>query len=335
MRTKTKLLVAALGFVTAVTGVTIRVASPPRLESAGQKLPSLSHFSWLGSAEVVSAQGIYNLQTRQLRPLPLEISPYGMGSVRPAKGLSPPETFREQPLPSPNGKWLLYPETFMDARRLPHKSFALVHPDGSGLRRIPVTNNGLQSAPLWLPDSSGWLVWRDFTKASPGHNTQLYSVLPKPPEPQTSYVSWPIQIQDDGRFLFYCYSGKESLQLCERDRTRPCENVVVQDKLLTGLLHHFVMSPDSKTILISRAVPQQLPEQGTWEVLLKHKLPIAFNELWLVARDGSSRRCLVREPLTEENAASSSMGFEMFFSPDSKKALVTHNGFPNLFVLSL
>lgn len=338
MRTKTKLLVAALGFVTAVTGVAVRLAAPPRLENAGQKLPFSFPFGWLGSEEVLSDQGIYNLRTQKLRPLPLDITLHavgGMGSVKPAKSLSLPATFRETPLPSPDGKWLLYPETVMDVKGLTHKSYALVHPDGSELRRIPVTNNSWQSAPLWLPDSSGWLVWNNFTAAQPSANITLYSVLPNAPKAQVSYLSWPIQIQTDGRFLFRSLSYTDSFRLCERDSARPCESVVVQDKLLTGQLQRSVVSPDSKTVLISRSVPPQLPEQGTWEVLLKRKLPVAFNELWLVARDGSWRRCLVREPVREQTYWYPNPGFSMSFSPDSKKALVSHYATSGTFVLSL
>lgn len=248
-------------------------------------------------------------------------------------------TTYDNPTPSPDGKWLLYIETVYPKEREYDQNFVVVHPDGSGLRRITNSPHEEQhSNPLWLPDSSGWISYWHNYNAPFVAGSSLYSLSKNYPESRRAKGPRPTSIQNDGRFL-YVNERNEEFLLCANDDMRTCTTVSVGKAFpSSGAITQFTVSRDSKWILAScRAQALQIPERSTWEVLLKRKLPVAYDELWLLSSDGKNRRCLARETLTEETPQYS-RGFSFFsasFSPDGKQALVSQFGKSGSYLVSL
>lgn len=81
-----------------------------------------------------------------------------------------------------------------------------------------------------------------------------------------------------------------------------------------------------QTVLVSlRVDAPAIPERETWEELLYRKLPVGYEEIWVLSAQGKRPYCLVREPLTAGARSSffyDSAFFIMSLSPDGKQALV-------------
>ncbi|WP_309722635.1 hypothetical protein [Armatimonas sp.] len=85
-----------------------------------------------------TATDIFDLRTHTHQPLP---------HLPPLKGKQ--DSYHSNPVPSPDGKWLLYEEP---------RRWWLVRPDGSGARWIPFpTDVDYFASYSWLADSSGWV----------------------------------------------------------------------------------------------------------------------------------------------------------------------------------
>ncbi len=128
----------------------------------GQRIPELDNQVasergvWLGNDKVLTGVGddpligrrtfnctetnIFDLRTRTHQPLP---------HLPPLKGKQ--DSYGSNPVPSPDGKWLLYADPSSC-------HWWLVHPDGSGARWIPFpTDVDYFASYSWLADSSGWV----------------------------------------------------------------------------------------------------------------------------------------------------------------------------------
>ena len=335
MRTRAKLIVGALGFVAATTGLVLWQSTPPRLESVGTKLPITSVCGWLSPQEVVCEGGIFDLRTRQFRPLPFPLRSLNISHNFPDSMARDPITVYDNLTPSPDGKWLLYRETVNHKEREYDQNFVVVHPDGSGLRRITNSHHEWQSSsPFWLADSSGWINYY-YTYGTLASGSSLYSREKNYPESRRAKGPCPTSIQNDGRFL-YVNERNEEFVLCANDDMRTCTTVSVGQVLpSSGAITRFTVSRDSKWILASRDIQaSQIPERATWEVLLKRKLPVTYDEFWLLSTDGKTKRCLARETITEETHKYS-QGFSASFSPDGKQALVFQPGKSGSYLVSL
>ncbi len=355
MRTKAKLTLAALGFVAATTGLVIWQSTTPRLEAVAHRVPLNTPFykflAWLSPQEAIVyswKKGLLcflDLKRGIERPIPCAQSErfavhvaheYSFGDQDSNRRFIDQYTVSI----SPDRKWLVFVESFETKPSHEKRSFFLVHLDGSGLRRIPLPASFSVEKPLWLPDSSGWLAyWESDKRPEYGRTFYALDENVSPREERTRYDNGlrdplPIAIQADGRLLFARDQNRLRSALCDQNQPDHCEELSFarpagREK---AEVETFLVSHDSQRAVVSlRVEAAKIPERGTWEQLLKRKLPVAYNELWVLSAKGERPRCLVREATTSDRA---SAFFLYGLSPDGKHALV-HGSQDAYYVLPL
>jgi hypothetical protein len=329
MRTKTKLTLAALGFVAATTGLVYWQATPPRLATAARLVSRErpfydgSNLLWLSPNEILMYSGdltVWNLVQGTQRPLFRIPTSEGFANAG------------ADPTISPDGQWLLFVEASISKPL--RMNWILVHPDGTDLRRVPCSLEYL-SNPLWLPNSKGWMTYafrgrgKLPTRLRERDVVELfYFVDPSIPAQEVALGIKALQfdqassIQADGRFL---YESKEKLtfSLCKSERRDTCELVTftLPAEREKAEVQQSFLSHDSQTLLVQlRTEATPIPERETWELLLKRKFPVAYEELWVLSSHGGRARCLVREPLTNGQDYVFSLAS---LSPQGNRALIT------------
>lgn len=338
MRTKAKLTLAALGFVAATTGLALWQSAPPRLEAVARRLPfaqpQMDMVDWLSSQEILIMYG------DELRILSLEQNTWRTFTFR---------TVRHSPhssnaiyywltcTVSPDGRWLLFDEVVEERQNSTRRNLCLIHPDGTGLRRFAFPDDISGIKPLWLPESQGWMVIATYLKKdwyrykneekSEGRGRTFYSLdekIPPREEPESKLhpLLEPEAIQADGRLLFREKEDLTALSLCDQNQPDHCEPLryTLPPRGEKSKVTQVLVSRDSQTVLVSLLVEAPaIPERETWELLLKRKLTVGYEKIWVLSTQGKRPRCLVREPLT---AGDNSAFFIESLSPDGKQTLV-------------
>lgn len=303
MRTRKKLILGALGFVATAGALGLwqvkslsldTAARPLNLEEGEFYVPT-----WLSPHEVVVASHekayVVELQqgTKRQLPLPQAVLPYSLAA-------------------SPDGKWLLFLQEVSVGDKPLQRTLFLMHPDGTGVRRFSLPpHQGLTKA-FWRQDSTGWTsYWFDTQKKRSGKTTYVLGGEPVSQELPNKALT-PDAIQADGRWCFQKDGEKLAYSLCDPNQTDRCEEV--RFVLPPGRENATVSDPwpiedpdrrlsqDSQTLLVKIQVEATpIPERETWELLLKRKLPVHYDELWALKRDGTKPRRLLREPVTSDD----------------------------------
>ena len=116
----------------------------------------------------------------------------------------------------------------------------------------------------------------------------------------------------------------DSLLFFRIDRNQPDVRTPYRFALPVGRESAYVqqtaLTHDGQTLVASlRVEANAIPERETWEVLLKRKLTVAHDELWVLPSGGQKPRLLLRQPVASERK---SPFFLVSVTPDSKHALL-------------
>ena len=110
--------------------------------------------------------------------------------------------------------------------------------------------------------------------------------------------------------------------LCERNQ--PDHNATLQIVLPPGRekakIQQSFLSRDNQTFVVHLKVAAlPIPERITWEEILKRKLPVAYDEIWVLPRKNPKPRLLLREPVTSDKE---NHIYIESLSPDGKRVLL-------------
>lgn len=294
--TRRTLLLTGSGLTLAAIGAGIAATRPKNLDQVARPVPvspfppthSYGLGAWLSEHEVINGSEILDLTTGTTRPLPL--SP-DCGAVH---VVNAPYTVRSQPIPSPDGKWLLYNETTI-LRESSHSSWVVVAPDGWQKKTIP-RRDELSSNFFWLPDNSGWLVLPYPVPDQKQDQGVLYSLSGETkPLSLPQSVSLMRGIQDSGQLLVQ--APPDQFALYRLGEVEPVKKLVFKNPRESSQtkVHEVCLSRDGRWFLAHVCVYHTpLPEQGTWEVLFNNGLPYPEKhaELWLIPVQGGTPHCL-------------------------------------------
>ena len=355
MSTRKKLLLGALGFVAATTALALwQQAAPPKIEHVAHRVPQLDgcnfDLSWLSNHEVISESldyatnprplRIIDLVTGKERPLPVTPLANHVGLVFDG-GM-----YRNAPLPSPDGKWLLYEEGVHTDNGKHQTGWLLVRSDGSEQRKLsaPKTEKERYNREtFWLPDSSGWYVfWCNYRGVS-GKDASYKNWLEKynfsGKRVLSRRIDWkPERILADGRLSYKGFL--DPIVLCRPDSFDPCEELPDQyEHPAASSVEDDALSDDTKSRLMILTVQNKLlPDQDFWEALLHRHFPRAHREFWLISREGKQSRCLATDEIS--NIPDGDCRWEVLsWSPDGKRVLLSrqngHGGTHEVYQLEL
>ena len=342
MRTKTKLIIGALGFVAATTGLVIWQSTTPRLEVVAHRVPftDLGHAEswWISPHELVALVGddeyqlqVLNLTTGTRRTIP--------GT----KTQSTPSQSRQvYPLTSasPDGRWLLLSDSTEKSKKIRkgqrwvrrsevvRYDWLLLHPDGTGACRFPAPKS-LCAGPFWLPDSRGFTTYESGIDRVPFCEQVTYFTDGRAPTrtrlarcPDFQNFAFQVVISPDGSI--FQKDMADSLLFFRIDRNQLDVRTPYRFALPTGResaqVQQTALTRDGQTLVTTlRVEANAIPERETWEVLLKRKLTVAHDELWVLPSGGQKPRLLLRQPVASERK---SPFFLVSVTPDSKHALL-------------
>ncbi|WP_309722638.1 hypothetical protein [Armatimonas sp.] len=229
--TRRNILTLGLGAL-ALGAVLMAVASSSHSFSRVQALPEIEDYwqaRWLGSDALLLTPDLFD---ERLKDGKLKLSPMHFDL---ATGKRTPLAFLPKdsidPLPSPDGQWVLYKESRGGGtgNAVPYGvRWRLVHTDGSETRFLP-SDGSFQSVPdeigeplpcaYWLPDSSGWI---SVTHRGSKYNQTLERFRLDAPNGAPEILTFPggniksfnlEDISPDGRLVFTDYV-EYTLQLC-------------------------------------------------------------------------------------------------------------------------
>lgn len=342
MKTRTKIVLAALGFVVLVTALALWQTTSPQIEQVARRVPQLDgcdfDLHWLSNHEVISESleyapnprllRILDLVTGKERPLPITPLANHVGLVFDGG------RYRSAPLPSPNGKWLLYEEGVHTEKGRHRTGWLLVRSDGSEQRKLsaPTTEKErYDRKTFWLPDSNGWYVfWCNYrgvsgcTNQDKNDSNWLDRYDFSGERVSSQRIRWePERILADGRLP---YKGFLDTTLLYRpDSFDTCEELPdqYQRPVASSVIEEDALSDDTKSRLMILTVQnKQLPDQDFWEALLHHHFPRAHRELWLVSREGKRSRCLATDEISTIPDGDPRWRV-LSWSPDSKRVLLS------------
>jgi hypothetical protein len=345
MGTRKKLLLGALGFVATTTTLALwQTAPPPKIERLARRVPLLDNcdeeIHWLSNHEVISGitrhtshtgivPRIVDVTTGREHPLPV------VPKLTMTGGLVFDDPYRNSPLSSPDGKWLLYEEGITNHEGNRRTGWLLVRSDGSEKRRLsaPTTEKvRYDRKTFWLPDSSGWYVFwcnyqgvRGCTNANPHDSNWLdrYDFSGKRVSSQRIKQE-PEALRADGRFLCGGWMGAI---LCKLPSTDSCEDASVRwthDQKETRTEAEALSYDSQNCFLILKVQNKKLPEQDFWEALFHYTPPRAHREFWLVSRDGKRSRCLATDDVS--NIPDGDPNWRILsWSPDGKRILLSRS----------
>ncbi|WP_309713458.1 hypothetical protein [Armatimonas sp.] len=343
MRTKAKLILGALGFVAATTGLVIWQSTPPRLETIARRLPftDLGHLSpcWISPHELVTVVGdgdneyqlqVLNLTTGTQRTILATKTQSTLFLLWPIRLLTDA---------SPDGRWLLLSDSTKKSKKIRkgqrwvQHDWLLLHPDGTGARHFSAPES-LSAGPFWLPDSRGFTTYEMgiekkreertifseqvtyFTDGRVPTRTRLARY------PDFQNFAFQVVVQPDGSI--FQQDLEDSLLFFRIDRNQPEARTPYRFALPTGResaeIQQTALTRDGQTLVATlRVQASAIPERETWEVLLKRKLTIAYDELWILPSGSQKAKLLLRQPVTSERNSSFSL---VSVTPDSKYALL-------------
>jgi hypothetical protein len=338
MNTRKKLLLSALGFVAATTALALwQQAAPPKIEQVAHRIPALENCAqeihWLSSDELLfEREGtthhsppehaqILNLKTGQLRslPVPPNLRSYGFTLTR-------EQPYRENPLPSPDGKWLLYEEGVYAEGPNRRTGWLLVRSDGSEQRKlsVPITEKERYTRKtFWLPDSSGWylMVGSSADYANDENWLEKYDFSGK--RVSSRRIDWkPERILADGRLSYKGFL--DAILLCNPDSFGACEELPDRyEHPVNSSINDETLSYDAKSrFVIFTVTNKPIPEQDFWEALFHRHFPRAHREFWLISREGKQSRCLATDDVS--NIPDGDHSWEVLsWSPDGKRVLLS------------
>ena len=340
MGTRKKLLLGALGFVATTTTLALWQTAP-KIERDARRLPILDscdgEIHWLSNHEVIVGTTrhtaptyivprIVDLTTGTERPLPVAPHPHSVGLVLEGS------TYRDTPIPSPDGKWLLYEEGGYYESGYSHRrtGWLLVRSDGSEQRKLsaPTTEKDrVDRKTFWLPDSSGWYVfWCNYRGvgslgASDKNWLDRYDFAGK--KLSTQRITWsPEKILADGHLAYKGFL--DAIVLCRPDSFDVCEALPDQYQYPSASsVTDEALSYDTKNrFMILTMQNKQISDQNFWEALFHHSLPRAHREFWLVSRDGKKSRCLATDDVSNIPDGDSFSRI-LSWSPDGKRVLLS------------
>ncbi len=316
MSTRKKLLLSALGFVAATTALALwQQAAPPNIEQVAHRIHALENCAkeiyWLSSDELLFEKNgvmivmhsppehaqILNLKTGQLRSLPVSPNPRSYGFT-----FTDEQPYRENPLPSPDGKWLLYEEGIYAEGPNRRTGWLLVRSDGSEQRKLsaPITEKEhYGEKTFWLPDSKGWYVQ---SRYQPPHGREQYLLerydLFGKKLYQQRIARIPDSITADG--LLVCGTFMDDPLLCRPDAYDTCERLLDRFEYpeLSKTESELWSYDNKQHLLVLRVKNKQLPDQDFWAVLFNHQFPEEHREFWLVSQDGEQSRCLATDKVS-------------------------------------
>ncbi|WP_394796709.1 hypothetical protein [Armatimonas sp.] len=340
MGTRKKLLLGALGFVATTTTLALWQTAP-KIERVARRLPMLDTYDgelhWLSNHEVIAGNThtaptyivprIVDLTTGTERPLPVAPHPHSVGLVLEGS------TYRDTPIPSPDGKWLLYEEGGYYESGYSHRrtGWLLVRSDGSEQRKLtaPTTEKDREDRKtFWLPDSSGWYVfWCNYRGVS-GTDASYQKWLDRHDLSGKRVSSRriryePEKILSDGHLAYKGFL--DAIVLCRPDSFDACEALPDQYQYppSASSVTDEALSYDTKSrFMIFTVKNKPIPEQDFWEALFHHSLPRAHREFWLVSRDGKKSRCLATDDVSNIPDGDSNWRI-LSWSPDGKRVLLS------------
>ena len=344
MRTKAKLITAALGFVAATTSLVIWQSVTPRLETAARRLPftdlgCIEH-RWISPHELwtVLGEGQYQFQVLNLIT----------GTRRTIPGTKtqsdPSQSQQFYPLTgaSPDGSWLLLSDStekstkIRKGQRWVRRSevvrydWLLLHPDGTGARRFPAPKS-LRAGPFWLPDSCGFTTYESINEGVRYLFCEQVTYFTDGRAPTRTRLAQFPDFQSFGSKVVISPDGSifqkdmaDSLLFFRIDRNQPDVRTPYRFALPTGResaeVQQVALTHDGQTLVAAlRVQANAIPERETWEVLLKRKLTRAHDELWVLSSGDQKPRLLLRHAVTSER---NSTFFLVSVTPDSKHALL-------------
>ncbi|MBB6049959.1 hypothetical protein [Armatimonas rosea] len=327
MRTKTKLTLAALGFVAATTAVVIGQSTPPHLATVGRRVPFTLHSSQIEQFLWPSPQELLVVQRDTLRLLQLERGTEQQVAWKKYESSGNYRRYTGSFATSPDGKWLTFVEQIeQKPKKSVQRHLVLMHPDGSGRRQVASLDDKSDLRMLWQPDSQGFLFYWESEKR-PEYGRTFYALDESiPPRVERTrdhnafVASLPITFQVDGRLLVD-RQRRLTVALCDPQQTDSCEELsfALPADREKAEVETFLVSHDNRAVVSLRVAAANIPERGTWEELLHRKLPVAYQELWVLSAKGERPRCVVREAITEEQE----IAFGIYsLSPDGKNVLV-------------
>ncbi len=339
MGTRKKLLLGALGFVAATTTLALWQAAP-KIERVARRLPMLDTYDgelhWLSNHEVIAGNThtaptyivprIVDLTTGTERPLPVAPHPHSAGLVLEGS------TYRDTPVPSPDGKWLLYEEGsyYESGYRHRRTGWLLVRSDGSEQRKLtaPTTEKAREDRKtFWLPDSSGWYVfwcnYRGVSGADASYQKWLDRHDLSGKRVSSRRIRYePEKILSDGHLAYKGFL--DAIVLCRPDSFDACEALPDQYQYPSASsVTDEALSYDTKNrFMILTMQNKQISDQNFWEALFHHSLPRAHREFWLVSRDGKKSRCLATDDVSNIPDGDSFSRI-LSWSPDGKRVLLS------------
>ncbi|WP_309719882.1 hypothetical protein [Armatimonas sp.] len=339
MSTRKKLILSALGFVAATTALALwQQAAPPNIKQLAHRVPQLDgcnfDLSWLSNHEVISESlerspnprplRIIDLVTGKERPLPVTSLANHVGLVFDG-GM-----YRNAPLPSPDGKWLLYEEGVHTENGKHRTGWLLVRSDGNEQRKLsaPITEKErYDRKTFWLPDSSGWYVFCCNYRGVSGRDESYKNWLEKydfsGKRVSSQRINWePEKILADGRFAYKGFL--DTVLLCRSDSFHACDELPDQyEHPVASSVEDEALSYDTKSRFVIFTVQNKpIPEQDFWESLFNRHLPRAHREFWLISREGKQSRCLATDEVS--NVPDGDSRWEVLsWSPDGKRVLLS------------
>nr|WP_309689438.1 hypothetical protein [Armatimonas sp.] len=338
MGTRKKLLLGALGFVAATTTLALWQAVP-KIERVARRLPMLDscdeELYWLSNHEVIVGSTrhtaptyivprIVDLTTGKERPLPI------MPKLTKTGGQVFDDPYRNGPLPSPDGKWLLHEEGITNHEGDRRTGWLLVRSDGSEKRRLPAPTTEKERydrKTFWLPDSSGWYVfwcnYRGVSGADASYQKWLDRHDLSGKRVSSRRIRYePEKILSDGHLAYKGFL--DAIVLCRPDSFDACEALPDQYQYPSASsVTDEVLSYDTKNrFMILTMQNKQISDQNFWEALFHHSLPRAHREFWLVSRDGKKSRCLATDDVSNIPDGDSFSRI-LSWSPDGKRVLLS------------
>ena len=337
MSTRKKLILSALGFVAATTALALwQQAAPPNIEQVARRVPQLDgcdfDLRWLSNHEVISESLDYATNLRPLRIIDLVTGKERSLPVEPFSNsvrlVFDGGMYRNTPLPSPDGKWLLYEEGVHTDNGKHRTGWLLVRSDGSEQRKLssPIMEKERYTRKtFWLPDSSGWylMVGNSADYANDENWLEKYDFSGN--RVLSRRIDWePERILADGHLSYKGFL--DTILLCRPDSFDGCEELPDRyEHPVNSSINDETLSYDAKSrFVIFTVTNKPIPEQDFWEALFHHHFPRAHREFWLISREGKQSRCLATDEVS--NIPDGDCRWEVLsWSPDGNRVLLSRH----------
>ena len=307
-----RVLIAALASIVLVFGVFLlqprKAPVVPPLETIGVRVPKQGIYRWLPN-------GWLEITLREQRTL---WNP-ATGKITPSKPLPlPPGVYKRDHLDwssSPDGKWLLvtqrrYEQPVEVEGLLPVAQRRwLLTPEGACVGTKDPPYKPLESDPLWLKDSAGWITTTD--RALLVHSRLGDEIQVSLPELKERWYRFPVAALADGRALvaeqrengtgggnsaplehvqFRTVSWKPRVEAGEPIGFPFLLGTPTLDRVPLAMVS---VAPDGKRVALQYVVSTIAPGQRFWGRFIAGPEPRNQHfEVWITALEGSEAHCL-------------------------------------------